>query len=130
MQCASFLRYDSFGGLMDYRLVVGFLLFMIAQTVAWYQLNSQFVWDYWKDKALLASLVFSVPVSLMFWYGTRFVYDASDALWTCRFLAFSSGMIIFPILTWIHLHESPFSIKTMLCLGLACLIIAIQVFMK
>jgi|TARA_R110002012_G_scaffold166021_2_gene328954 hypothetical protein len=115
---------------MDYRLVVGFLLFMIAQTVAWYQLNSQFVWDYWKDKALLASLVFSVPVSLMFWYGTRFVYDASDALWTCRFLAFSSGMIIFPILTWIHLHESPFSIKTMLCLGLACLIIAIQVFMK
>jgi len=130
MQCASFLRYESFGGLMDYRLVVGFLLFMIAQTVAWYQLNSQFVWDYWKDKALLASLVFSVPVSLMFWYGTRFVYDASDALWTCRFLAFSSGMIIFPILTWIHLHESPFSIKTMLCLGLACLIIAIQVFMK
>jgi hypothetical protein len=39
-------------------------------------------------------------------------------------------MIIFPILTWMHLHESPFSIKTMLCLGLACLIIAIQVFMK
>jgi hypothetical protein len=115
---------------MDYRLVVGFLLFMIAQTVAWYQLNSQFVWDYWKDKALLASLIFSVPVSLMFWYGTKFVYDASDALWTCRFLAFSSGMIIFPILTWMHLHESPFSIKTMLCLGLACLIIAIQVFMK
>ncbi len=130
MQCASFSRHESFGGLMDYRLVVGFLLFMIAQTVAWYQLNSQFVWDYWKDKALLASLIFSVPVSLMFWYGTKFVYDASDALWTCRFLAFSSGMIIFPILTWMHLHESPFSIKTMLCLGLACLIIAIQVFMK
>jgi len=115
---------------MDYKLIIGFLLFTAAQTVAWYQLNSQFVWDYWKDKALLSSLVFAVPVSLMFWYGTRFVYDASEALWTCRFLAFSSGMIIFPILTWMHLNESPFSIKTMLCLVLACMIITIQVLMK
>jgi len=111
-------------------MLLACFLFALGQTFGWFQLNSQFVWDYWKAKALLASLIFSVPVSLMFWYGTKFVYDASDALWTCRFLAFSSGMIIFPILTWMHLHESPFSIKTMLCLGLACLIIAIQVFMK
>jgi len=115
---------------MDYRLIVGFVLFVIAQTVAWYQLNSQFVWEYWKDKAILASLIFSIPVSLLFWYGTKNVYDASEALWTCRFLAFSSGMIVFPVLTWIHLHESPFSLKTMLCLVLACVIVAIQVVMK
>lgn len=130
MQCASFLRYESFGGLMDYRLVVGFLLFTAAQTVAWYQLNSQFVWDFWKDRAILASLTFSIPVSLLFWYGTANIYASSEQLWTCRFLGFASGMIIFPILTWIHLNESMFTLKTILCLILSSIIMAIQVFMK
>jgi len=115
---------------MDYRLVVGFLLFTAAQTIAWYQLNSQFVWDFWKDKALLASCTFAIPVSLLFWYGTKNTYEATDALWPSRFLAFSSGMMVFTALTWIHLNESPFSLKTMLCIALSFVIIAIQVFMK
>ena len=95
---------------MDHRLIIGFLLFTAAQTVAWYQLNSQFVWEFWK--------------------GTKNIYEASDALWPSRFLAFSSGMIVFTSLTWIHLNESPFTLKTTLCIILACMIIAIQVFMK
>ena len=115
---------------MDYRLIVGFLFFTAAQTIAWYQLNSQFVWEFWKDKALLSSCIFAVPVSLLFWYGTKNIYEASDALWPSRFLAFSSGMIVFTTLTWIHLNESPFNLKTTLCIILACMIIAIQVFMK
>ena len=49
---------------MDYRLIVGFLLFMTAQTVAWYQLNSQFVWEYWKDKAILSSLMFGMEQNI------------------------------------------------------------------
>lgn len=115
---------------MDYKLIIGFLLFTAAQTVAWYQLNSQFVWEYWKDKALLSALLFATPISLLFWYGTKTVYDTTEALWTCRFLAFSSGMIVFTILTWFHLNESIFTLKTTLCLALSCIIIAIQVFMK
>ncbi len=130
MQCTSLLRYESFGGLMDYRLVVGFLFFLAAQTVAWYQLNSQFVWEFWQGKAILASLTFSIQVSLLFWYGTANIYAASEELWTCRFLGFASGMVIFPILTWIHLNESMFTLKTTLCLILASIIMAIQVFMK
>jgi len=115
---------------MDYRIIVGFLLFTAAQTIAWYQLNSQFVWDYWKDKAILSSLLFAIPVSLCFWYGTKNTYAASEALWTCRFLAFTSGMFVFAFLTWFHLQETIFTLKTMLCLLLSCAIIAIQVFMK
>lgn len=130
MQYSPLSRYESFGGLMDYRLIVGFLLFMTAQTVAWYQLNSQFVWEYWKDKAILSSLMFSIPTALFFWYGTKYIYDSSEALWTCRFLGFASGMVVFPILTWIHMSESMFTLKTTLCLILASIIMAIQVFMK
>ena len=115
---------------MDKRMIYGFLFFTAAQMVAWYQLNSQFVWEYWKDKAILSSFLFAIPVSLLFWYGTKNTYAASEALWTCRFLAFSSGMLVFSFLTWVHLQESIFSLKTMLCLLLSCAIIAIQVFMK
>tara|TARA_R100001079_G_scaffold41606_1_gene20931 strand:+ start:272 stop:646 length:375 start_codon:yes stop_codon:yes gene_type:complete len=118
------------GGTMDYRIIIGFLLFMAAQTVAWYQLNSQFVWDYWKDKAILSALLFSIPTALFFWYGTKNIYSASEALWTCRFLGFASGIIVFTVLTWVHLNESILTLKTMLCLFLSCLIMAIQVFMK
>jgi hypothetical protein len=115
---------------MDHRIIIGFLFFLAAQTVAWYQLNSQFVWEFWKDRAILASLSFSIPVSLLFWYGTANIYAASQQLWTCRFLGFASGMFIFSILTWIHLGEDIFALKTILCLILASMIMVIQVFMK
>ena len=115
---------------MDYRLIIGFLLFTAAQTVAWYQLNSQFVWEYWKDKAILSSLLFSVPTALLFWYGTKNIYASSEALWTCRFLGFASGIIVFTVLTWVHMNESIFSLKTALCLLLSFAILAIQVLMK
>ena len=111
-------------------IVLTTVLFFIANILVWYQLNSQFVWDFWKDKAVLSSLIFSIPVALLFWYGTKNIYEASDALWPSRFLAFSSGMIVFTTLTWIHLNESPFTLKTTLCIILACMIIGIQVFMK
>jgi len=116
--------------MMDIKLIIGFLLFTAAQTVAWYQLNSQFVWEYWKDKALLSSLIFSIPTSLFFWYGTKYIYESSDALWTCRFLGFASGMFVFTVLTWIHMQESILTLKTTLCLILSFAIMCIQVFMK
>ena len=115
---------------MDQRLIYGFLLFTAAQTLAWYQLNSQFVWKFWEGKALLSAFLFSVPVALLFWFGTKNIYSASEALWTCRFLGFTSGIFVFTILTWLHLSESMFSLKTMLCLALSCAILFIQVFMK
>ena len=115
---------------MDYKLIIGFLFFTAAQTIAWYQLNSQFVWDYWKDKAILSALIFSIPTALLFWYGTKNIYDSAEALWTCRFLGFTSGIFVFTILTWFHLSESIFTLKTMLCLLLSCAILTIRVFMK
>ena len=115
---------------MDYRIVCGFILFIIAQCIAWYQLNSQFVWDYWKDKAILSSVLFSVPVALCFWYATKNIYAASGALWTCRFVGFASGILVFTVLTWIHLDESMLTVKTMLCLVLSFAILLIQVLMK
>jgi len=115
---------------MDQRLLYGFLLYATAQTLAWFQLNSQFVWKYWEDRPFTAAIVFSIPVSLCFWFGTKNIYAASQQLWSARFIGFTSGIFIFSILTWLFLNESMFSLKTMLCLTLSCVILAIQIFMK
>ena len=48
------------GGQVDLKIVYGFTLFIVAQTLAWYQLNSQFVWKFWEGKAILSAIIFSV----------------------------------------------------------------------
>ena len=115
---------------MDPRLLYGTLLFITGQALAWFQLNSQFVWSWWQDKPLLAVATYSIPVGLCFWYGTRFVMAASGELWTARFLAFTASYISFPLLTWWLMGESPFTAKTVICSILAFAIIIIQVFWR
>jgi len=104
--------------------------FVAGHTLAWFQLNSQFIWDYWKTRPLLAICLYSIPVGLLFWFGARYVYAETGDLWTGRFLAFSSSYMVFPVLTWILHNESPFTTKTMLCVGLSFMIMLIQVFWK
>lgn len=44
--------------LVNSKLLLALLLFAVGQTMGWFQLNSQFVWDWWKDKPLVAACVF------------------------------------------------------------------------
>ena len=69
-------------------------------------------------------------VGAKIYFGTKYIYDSAGALWTCRFLGFTSGMFVFTILTWYYMNESVFTFKTMLCILLSAIILAIQIFMK
>ena len=109
-------------------LVTGVLLFFVGQIMGWFQLNSQYLSDWWKDKPILAACVIGVPTSIAFWYAWRMIVEATGSVWSARFIGSSTGLIIFPILTWFLLGESMFTTKTMICLGLAVLIILIQLF--
>tara|TARA_B100000212_G_C27208004_1_gene461722 strand:+ start:213 stop:551 length:339 start_codon:yes stop_codon:yes gene_type:complete len=104
----------------------GIFLFFIGQVLGWFQLNSQYVSDWWKDKPFVAACLIGVPTSIAFWYAWRVIVEATGSVWTARFIGSSTGIIIFPILTWYLLGESMFVPKTMICLGLAILIILIQ----
>ena len=106
----------------------GIFLFFIGQVLGWFQLNSQYVSDWWKDKPFFAACLIGVPTSIAFWYAWRVIVEATGSVWTARFIGSSTGIIIFPILTWYLLGESMFVPKTMICLGLAILIILIQLF--
>jgi len=55
---------------------------------------------------------------------------ATDQLWSSKLIGFGVSNVVFGLLTYIFLKESMLTPKTMVCLFLACLIIAIQIFWK
>jgi hypothetical protein len=109
---------------------VGILFFFFANIMAWFQYNSQFVWDWWKDKPLLANGIFAIPVGLCFWHATKNIVEATGELWAGKLLGFGVSNMIFAILTYAIMKESIFTAKTMTCLFLAVLIILVQIFWK
>ena len=115
---------------MNKELILGCVCFFIAQILVWFQSNSQLVWEWWRDKPILAALVYALPISLLFWYGTKYIYSATTELWTARLLGFGISYLTFPILTYYYLNESMFTTKTLLCTALAVMILLIQVFWK
>ena len=118
---AEFLSYD---------MVIAMCCFTVGHVFAWYTHNSQFVWEFWKDKPVLANILFGVPCGILFWYGVKYAVSASDLLWTSRFVAFSLSYVTFPIMTWWYLGESMFTLKTLICTLLAFMIIGVQIFIK
>ncbi len=107
---------------------IGF--YIVGHVCAWFQLNSQFIWDWWKDKPFTAIVIYSIPVGLSFWFGTKLIYEETQELWAGRFIAFGVSYLVFPALTWWLHHESPLTTKTLLCTGLSFMILMIQLYWK
>ena len=105
------------------------ILFLFGQIGVWFQLNSQFIWDWAKKNPLLLTIL-GLPFTYLFILATNFGQKAFDGLlWPQRFLGFSIGIIIYGILTYFILSEG-ISTKTLISLTLAFLIILVQVLMK
>ncbi len=109
-------------------LYFGIFLVFVGQIIGWFQLNSQYLSEWWSNKPWLTAVVLGIPCSVAFWYSWKFIVDETGSAWTARFIGSSAGLIIFPILTWFLLGESMFTLKTMICFSLAILIILIQLF--
>tara|TARA_R110000824_G_scaffold176557_1_gene355580 strand:+ start:3036 stop:3383 length:348 start_codon:yes stop_codon:yes gene_type:complete len=111
-------------------VATGVLFFLIGNIIAWFQFNSQFAWDWWKDKPLITNFIFSVPMGLCFWYAVKNIVLATGQLWSSKLIGFGVSNIVFGLLTYFFLKESVFAPKTLICLFLASAIIAIQVLWK
>ena len=109
---------------------IGILIFALANVLAWFQLNSQFVWEPLKDRPILVNLVLAFPTGLCFWYAIRHIVEDTGQLWTSKMVGFGVGNVVFGLLTWVLLKESAFTTKTMTCLALGVLIILIQIYWK
>ncbi len=114
---------------MNRNIVIAFILFMVAQSMIWYQTNSQFFSDWVKERPLLMACL-GIPISYILIYASRYVVAGFDGLlWPGRLIGFSTGMIVMAILTYAHLGES-ITLKTGVTLLLAFIIVMVQLYWK
>ena len=108
------------------KIFITTLLFIFANILIWYQLNSQLVWK-WAEgyKSMIWMSLLGIPISLLLWYCTKIGYVAFGNLWAVRFFGFATSMMVFPIMTYFYLGE-PMTTKTILTLSLATIIMLIQ----
>lgn len=112
------------------KLLVGFLLFFLAQLLIWVQTNGQFVWPWFKKNPWLVSFGFGGIISYILILATRIVVEQFDGLlWPGRFVGFASGILVFTAMTYYLMGEG-ISAKTSVSLILTCGLIAIQLFWK
>lgn len=111
------------------KLVQGTILFLLGQTMVWYQINGQFISEWMKTHPIAVSFL-GVPISFVYIYATQYLVEAFDGdMWPQRLIGFSMGMIAFAFLTWLHLNQG-ITLKTGVTLILAITIVLIQILWK
>ena len=101
-------------------------LFVVANIIIWYQLNSQLVWEWAKGtKSMWIMSLLGIPISLLLWYCTKIGYVGFGNLWAVRFMGFATSMLVFPIMTYFYLGE-PMTLKVIVTLILAIIIMLLQ----
>lgn len=110
------------------KIVTAFLLCVVAGVLSFIQLQGQLAWKFPRENPYVMMLL-GLPISLIYIKMTKIFNEEFQANWPGRLLGFGVGIIIFTIMSWLVLKESP-TLKTMLCLGLASIIVALQIFWK
>jgi hypothetical protein len=107
-------------------ILLGLSLFVVGQSLAWFQVNGQFISEWCKDHPILVSFL-GVPIGLAFMYGTGYLYEGFDGqTWPARLLTFAVGIVVFIACTNWFLGE-PVTWKTGISLLLTFIIILIQI---
>jgi H+/Cl- antiporter ClcA len=110
-------------------LLIGSGLFLFAQIVTWFQLNSQFIWKWSKDNEWVLALV-GVPLSFLYIWATKYTVESfGGLLWPARFIGFGIGMLVYAIFVSYFFNEG-LTTKTLVSLMLCLVLICIQVFWK
>ena len=107
-------------------IIYTIVVFLISNILIWYQVNSQLVWDWAKSsKSMWFMALMGVPISLLFWFGTKWGYQGFGSLWAVRFMGFATSMLVFPLMTYLYLGET-ITIKTAITILLAIVIMILQ----
>lgn len=108
-------------------LLIGAALMLLTNTLVWFATNTQFIDHPIKRRAFAIALVLSFPITLTAFYSSKYLYVAlENSAWAVRFMSFGISWFVFPVLTWVLLGESMLTFKTISCMVLAMLIMAIQ----
>ena len=110
-------------------LLKGFIYGLIAQVITFLQLQGPMKYSILKNNTWFVILL-GLPISYLFMISVRYFVAAYDGqIWPSRLIGFGVGVIVFGFMShW--LFKEPFTIKTLICLGLGSLIVLIQILWK
>lgn len=115
---------------MSYKFILACFLITAGQVVSWYGTYSPFIWKWARVNMHFLPLIFSIPTGYLFLYGMRFAIEEMGDTWGPRLLGFGLSYLVFPLLVYYYFGESFTNPKTLICILLSFVIVAIQVFYK
>ena len=86
-------------------------------------MQGQFKYEW--AKSLWWVILGGVPISISFYYGTRWYYEYFQDYWYVRPIGFGMATVVFSIMTWLLLNELP-DTRTIISMVLSIIIIMIQ----
>lgn len=110
------------------KIALVFVSFAIVHILVWFSTNLQLIKGFDNSKALYYCIFLAIPTSVSAFFATKFAFEHLESAWSIRLFGHGTSYLIFPVLTWLLLHETPFNAKTMICIGLSMCIVFVQVF--
>ena len=112
---------------MNINLLYGMLFLALGHLGAFFQLNGQFKWDWFKNNEWVVA-GFGVILSFFYIWGTKYAVEGMNGmLWPVRFIGFGVGMVVYALMVSYFFNEG-FTTKTIISIGLSIGLICIQVF--
>tara|TARA_B100001996_G_scaffold248820_1_gene192848 strand:+ start:388 stop:720 length:333 start_codon:yes stop_codon:yes gene_type:complete len=105
------------------KLWVALLMSVVGNVIAWFHMQGQFKYEWAKSWYWI--ILGGIPISVLFYWSTRFFYEYFGKYWYVRPVGFGLSTITFAILTWFILNEAP-DTKTIICLFLSVIIVILQ----
>jgi len=111
------------------KILIGVIFGILAQTMTFFQLQGPLKYEWFKNHYWLVVLM-GIPISMLFMFSVKnMILAYGGEMWPSRLIGFSIGAIVFTYFSW-SLFGEPLTLKTIICLLLAILILMIQLFMK
>ena len=110
-------------------ILKGFIFGLIAQILTFIQLQGQMKYDFLKNNLWFTAFL-GVPISLLFMFSVRSLVTAYNGeMWPSRLIGFGIGVIVFATMSH-YMFKEPINAKTLVCLGLASIILLVQLIWK
>lgn len=107
-------------------LILGILYGLLAQILTFLQLQGNIKWGFLQKYPIL-TLLSSVPLSYLFLKSVEYLVKSFDGqIWPSRLIGFSIGIIVFGLMSY-YIFKEPLTLKTVVCLILGMVILAIQI---
>ena len=111
------------------RLVIGMVLMFLAQILTFLQVQGHLKYQSFKENYWLVVLM-GIPISMMYMESIRqIIIHYGGLLWPGRIIGFGIGVIVFAVMANCVFGET-LNMKTTVSLGVATILILIQLFWK